>query len=81
MKKEKRLRKRKVGKKFRRIHTLKKVGRRFRGLVRKCEKCGKRGQELFKVYSFTKSGEKKKHYYCRRCYSKMVERKEREEFF
>lgn len=80
MRKTKRLKKRKAGKRFRKLHAFRKVGRKFRGLVRKCENCGKRRQELFKVYSFTKSGQKKKHYFCKTCYSKMITKKEREEF-
>lgn len=57
---------------------FRRIGRRFRGIIRKCDSCGKRGQELFKMYSFGKNGSTKKRYMCKKCYSKIFIRKERE---
>jgi len=51
-----------------------KFGRKIRGLVRTCENCDKKGQELFKVYTF-KNDIEASHFYCRQCYSKLIQGK------
>ena len=64
--------------KVRKFHSLvkkikiKKLGRKIRGLVKTCENCGKKRQELFKIYTF-KSELETAHFYCRQCYSKLMQ--------
>jgi hypothetical protein len=66
--------------KVRRFHFLArriritKLGRKIRGLVKTCENCGKKRQELFKVYTF-KNDVEAAHFYCRQCYSKLMQGK------
>jgi len=49
-----------------------KLGRKIRGLVKTCESCGKKYQELFKVYTF-KDDVEYAHFYCRQCYTKLMQ--------
>jgi hypothetical protein len=58
---------------------IRKIGRTLRGLIRECENCGAKRQEIFKIYTF-KNGEKKANFYCRKCYSKLISGKKLEEF-
>jgi len=51
---------------------IKGIGRKVRGLVYKCERCGKRGQELFKIHSYSESGNEKVKLYCRKCYTQIL---------
>jgi ribosomal protein L37E len=51
---------------------VKKLGRKVRGLVRRCERCGKRGQELFKIHTYPGPENEKVKFYCRRCYTKTL---------
>jgi len=53
--------------------SIRKIGRKIRGLIHSCENCGVKREELFKMYTF-KNGKDEKHYYCRRCYSKVFRR-------
>lgn len=50
---------------------IRKFGRKIRGFVKTCENCGKKRQELFKVYTFQNEKEMA-HFYCRQCYSKLM---------
>jgi len=59
---------------------IRKIGRRIRGLVKKCKDCGELRQELFKLYTFKPDGEEKKDYYCRKCYKKLIAGKRIEVF-
>ena len=53
---------------------IKKFGRKIRGFVKTCEHCGKKRQELFKIYTFRNNTENA-HFYCRQCYSKLIQGK------
>jgi hypothetical protein len=53
---------------------VKKLGRKIRGFVKTCENCGKKRQELFKIYTF-KNDVERAHFYCRQCYSKLIQGK------
>jgi len=55
---------------------IKRIGRRVRGLIRRCERCGKRGQELFKIHSYSGSGNEKIRLYCRKCYTRTLRKPE-----
>lgn len=54
---------------------IKKLGRKIRGFVKTCENCGKKRQELFKIYTF-KNNIEDAHFYCRQCYSKLMQGKQ-----
>jgi late competence protein required for DNA uptake (superfamily II DNA/RNA helicase) len=53
--------------------SIRRIGRKIRGLIHSCERCGVKREELFKMYTFT-GGKEERHYYCRRCYNKMFRR-------
>jgi len=59
---------------FSRKIKVRKLGRKIRGLVKTCENCGKKYQELFKVYTF-KNDVENAHFYCRQCYSRLMQGK------
>jgi len=48
------------------------IVRRIRGLIRSCDSCGAKMQEVFKIHQFSASGSDKTSYYCRRCYVKIL---------
>jgi len=50
------------------------IGRRIRGLIRSCDSCGAKMQEVFKIHQFSASGSDKTSYYCRRCYVRILRR-------
>jgi len=56
---------------------IKKLGRKIRGFVRTCENCDKKKQELFKIYTF-KNNTETAHFFCRQCYSKLMQGKRME---
>jgi hypothetical protein len=58
---------------------IRKIGRKLRGLIKECENCGAKRQEIFKMYSF-KGGKEKVHFYCRKCYAKLISGRKLEEF-
>jgi hypothetical protein len=58
---------------------IRKIGRKLRGLLKECENCGAKRQEIFKMYTF-KEGKEKAHFYCRKCYSKLISGRKLEEF-
>ena len=58
--------------KFQSLMKIKKLGRKIRGFVKICENCGKKRQELFKIYTF-KNNVEDAHFYCRQCYSKLMQ--------
>lgn len=58
---------------------IKKIGRKIRGLLKECENCGAKRQELFKIYSF-KNDKEVEHFYCRQCYSKIISGRKLEQF-
>lgn len=58
---------------------IRKIGRKIRGLIKECENCGAKRQEIFKMYTF-KAGKEDVHFYCRQCYAKLISGKKLEEF-
>jgi hypothetical protein len=56
---------------------IRKIGRKFRGILIPCSNCGKRGLEVYKVYvPNPKTNELKREYYCKKCYMKVFWRRE-----
>lgn len=65
-------------KKIRRIKLRKPsvsaLGRKLRGLIHSCERCGATRKELFKMHTFNDAGTQKIHYYCHGCYARILRR-------
>jgi hypothetical protein len=50
---------------------IRKIGRHIRGLLKPCDKCGAKMQEVFKIHRFS-GGNEETNFFCRKCYSRML---------